>query len=120
MAAGALDVHYKPIFMKKNRPAWELTVICDEHHKADLESIIFTETTTIGIRCSKMTRTILPRRKDVVQTSYGEVEVKLCSLDKQEYRYVEFASAVRLAQTQGVALQEIYDAVKETSLIREV
>lgn len=120
MAAGALDVHYKPIFMKKSRPAWELTVICDEHHQADLESIIFTETTTIGIRCSKMTRTILPRRKAVVQTSYGEVEVKLCSLDKQEYRYVEFASAVRLAQTQGVALQDIYNAVKETSLIREV
>ncbi len=120
MAAGALDVHYKPVFMKKNRPAWELTVICDEQHKADLERIIFTETTTIGIRCSKMTRSILPRKKAVVQTSYGEVEVKLCSLDKQEYRYVEFASAVRLAQNHGVALQDIYNAVKETSSIREL
>ena len=48
--AGAKDVHYAPIFMKKNRPAWELTVICREDKAEELEQIIFTETTTIGIR----------------------------------------------------------------------
>ena len=47
---GAKDVHYAPIFMKKNRPAWELTVICGEDKAEELEQIIFTETTTIGIR----------------------------------------------------------------------
>ena len=48
--AGAKDVHYAPVFMKKNRPAWELTVICGEEKAEKLEQIIFTETTTIGIR----------------------------------------------------------------------
>ena len=48
--AGAKDVHYAPVFMKKNRPAWELTVICKEDKAEELEQIIFTETTTIGIR----------------------------------------------------------------------
>ena len=50
MQAGALDVHYAPVFMKKNRPAWELTVICKKEIRETLEDIIFRETTTIGVR----------------------------------------------------------------------
>ena len=54
MEAGARDVHYTPVYMKKNRPGWQLNVICMEEDREKLENIIFRETTTIGIRRQKM------------------------------------------------------------------
>ena len=112
LVAGALDAHYQPVFMKKSRPAWELTVICREEDRAKLEALIFAETTTIGIRRARMERTVLPRRRDVVHTAYGDVAVKCCLLDSGERCYVEYDSAAKLAQEQGVPLQDIYLAVQ--------
>lgn len=114
LAAGALDAHYQPVFMKKSRPAWELTVICREENRAKLEALIFAETTTIGIRRARMERTVLPRRRDVVHTAYGDVAVKRCLLDSGERCYVEYDSAAKLAQEQGVPLQDIYLAAQLT------
>ena len=112
LAAGALDAHYQPLFMKKSRPAWELTVICREEDRAKLEALIFAETTTIGIRRVRMERTVLPRRRDVVHTAYGDVAVKRCLLENGERCYVEYDSAAKLAQEQGVPLQDIYLAAQ--------
>lgn len=112
LASGALDAHYQPVFMKKSRPAWELTVICREEDRAKLEALIFAETTTIGIRRARMERTVLPRRRDVVHTAYGDVAVKRCLLDSGERCYVEYDSAAKLAQEQGVPLQDIYLAAQ--------
>lgn len=112
LAAGALDAHYQPVFMKKSRPAWELTVICREEDRAKLEALIFAETTTIGIRRARLERTVLPRRRDMVHTAYGDVAVKRCLLDSGERCYVEYDSAAKLAQEQGVPLQDIYLAVQ--------
>lgn len=112
LAAGALDAHYQPVFMKKSRPAWELTVICREENRAKLEALIFAETTTIGIRRARMERTVLPRSRDVVHTAYGDVAVKRCLLENGERCYVEYDSAAKLAQEQGVPLQDIYLAVQ--------
>ena len=114
LAEGALDAHCQPVFMKKSRPAWELTVICREEDRAKLEALIFAETTTIGIRRARMERTVLPRRRDVVHTAYGDVAVKRCLLDSGERCYVEYDSAAKLAQEQGVPLQDIYLAVQLT------
>nr|WP_293696726.1 nickel insertion protein [uncultured Phascolarctobacterium sp.] len=112
LAAGALDAHYQPVFMKKSRPAWELTVICREDDREKLEQVIFAETTTIGIRRARLERTVLPRRRDMVHTAYGDVAVKCCLLDSGERCYVEYDSAAKLAQEQGVSLQDIYVAVQ--------
>ena len=112
LAAGALDAHYQPVFMKKSRPAWELTVICREEDRAKLETLIFAETTTIGIRRARLERTVLPRRRDVVHTAYGDVAVKRCLLENGERCYVEYDSAAKLAQEQGVPLQDIYLAAQ--------
>ena len=60
--AGAREVNYMPVFMKKNRPGWLITVICKEENIKTLENIIFAETTTIGIRRQKMERTILKEK----------------------------------------------------------
>ena len=66
-----------------------------------LEALIFAETTTIGIRRARMERTVLPRRRDMVHTAYGDVAVKRCLLDSGERCYVEYDSAAKLAQEQG-------------------
>lgn len=79
-AAGARDVHYIPVFMKKNRPAYQLNVICDETNVPLMEQIIFAETTTIGIRRVRMERTILDRRQETISTKYGDVRFKICEL----------------------------------------
>ena len=72
MEAGARDVHYTPVYMKKNRPGWQLNVICMEEDREKLENIIFRETTTIGIRRQKMDRTVLRRsKKDGTDTLRG-------------------------------------------------
>ena len=111
LEAGALDVHYASVFMKKNRPAWELTVLCREEDRQRLEAIIFAETTTIGIRCVRMQRDILPRRRGVVHTEFGDVKVKLCWVGSSERCYVEYDSAAEIACAQGVPLQDVYMAV---------
>ena len=71
-AAGARDVHYMPVFMKKNRPGWQLNVICDETKIAELEQIIFEETTTIGIRRIPVERSVLDRQIQKVMTPLRE------------------------------------------------
>ena len=56
--------------MKKNRPGYQLNVICDESHLTDMQNIIFEETTTIGIMIQRMEKCILKREKDVRKNSW--------------------------------------------------
>ncbi len=112
--AGARDVHYIPVYMKKNRPAYQLNVICDEGKITELEQIIFTETTTIGIRRQKMERSILARQTETVKTSLGEAQVKVCMLPEKRY-YPEYDSVVRLCRQSGKSYQEVYNLIAEES-----
>jgi len=77
LAAGALDVWFTPIQMKKNRPAVQLSVLCDEAHTEPLADIIFTETSAFGLRMEKITRLKLERRFQTVATEFGEITLKL-------------------------------------------
>ncbi len=106
--AGARDAFYRPIFMKKNRPAYQLTVLCKEEQISALEDIIFTETTSIGIRRRQEVRTILTRAFSSIETPYGPLEVKQVQVDGVLRNYPEYESAKRLAQASGVPLQAIY------------
>ena len=105
---GAREANYMPVFMKKNRPAWLLTVICKKDQVSRMEKIIFKETTTIGIRRQEMERTILKREKRTVTTPLGEVEVKVCTFDGQEYIYPEYESVKKLCEKTGVSYREAY------------
>ena len=109
--AGAREANYMPVFMKKNRPAWLLTVICKEDQVSGMERIIFKETTTIGIRRQKMERTVLKREKRTVVTPLGDVEVKVCIFDGQEYIYPEYESVKKLCKKTGVSYREAYHMV---------
>lgn len=113
--AGAKDVHYAPIFMKKNRPAWELTVICREDKVEEMEKIIFTETTTIGIREYPLGRSILDREEKEVETVYGKASVKQVSLGKMIRSYPEYETVKKLAKKSKVPFMDVFDAVKEAA-----
>lgn len=111
--AGARDVNYTPVYMKKNRPAYQLNVICSRESVPELESIIFRETTTIGIRKMEMERVVLERSPETVQTSLGEAEVKVCTLPSGEKRcYPEYAAAERLAAKNGISYQDALEQIK--------
>ena len=73
-----------------------------------MERIIFKETTTIGIRRQKMERTVLKREKRTVVTPLGDVEVKVCIFDGQEYIYPEYESVKKLCKKTGVSYREAY------------
>lgn len=109
-AAGAREVNYTPVFMKKNRPGWLLTVICREDDRRALEDIIFRETTTIGIRRTCMERTVMDRTTVTVATEYGEVSVKVCSSEGLKRFYPEYEDVARICRERGVPFREVYDA----------
>lgn len=108
---GARDVHYIPVYMKKNRPAYQLTVICKKEDREKLEAIIFRETTTIGIRYVEMVRTILPRRTEKRQTSYGEVAVKICEGEGEVRITPEYESIREVCRERGLSFQKVYEDV---------
>lgn len=107
--AGARDVYYQPIYMKKNRPAYQLNVLCTEGQLGRMEEIIFVNTTTIGIRRIQVERTVLERRRAQVETALGLVELKLCTLPNGEVRaYPEYESVAALCRATGRGYQEVY------------
>ena len=113
-AAGARDVFFTPIYMKKNRPAWQLSVLCDEGVIKEMEQILFRETTTIGIRRVYMERTVLPREIRKVRTSAGEVDVKVCLNGEEEKAFPEYESAAALARETGRPLAAIFREARES------
>lgn len=112
-AAGARDVHYMPVFMKKNRPAYQLNVICEEEKTAELERIIFEETTTIGIRKMKMERSVLQRRVVTIETKLGTAQVKVCESDGQTRCYPEYESVAALCRRNQMSYPEVFRCVAE-------
>ena len=105
---GALDVFYTPIFMKKNRPAYRLTVVCKETDLLKLQAIIFKETTTIGIRYRYEYRTELEREQILIDTKYGTVKAKKVINNGETYIYPEYESVKELAEKNGIPLKEVY------------
>ena len=108
---GAREAHYAPVFMKKNRPGWELTVICDEAHREQLENVIFKETTTIGIRRQQMERSVLARKSVSVKTQYGEIPVKISGENEHRRVHPEYEMVSEAAQRYGVPFGTVYDEV---------
>ena len=106
--AGATDVWYTPIHMKKNRPAYMLSVLCRESSIEAMEEIILTQTTTIGIRRYPTERTILERSEIQVETSYGPADVKVCAYKGRTFFYPEYESIRRICREQGVDFQTAY------------
>ena len=105
---GALDVFFTPIYMKKNRPAYRLSVACKEEKLETMQNIIFKETTTIGMRYRREQRKILSRKQVFIDSPYGKVMAKEVIFDGQKFVYPEFEDVKRVAQATGLAFKDIY------------
>jgi pyridinium-3,5-bisthiocarboxylic acid mononucleotide nickel chelatase len=117
LKAGALDVYATPAQMKKNRPGLLITVICPVSLVEPLSALVFAETTTIGIRYMFAQRKTLERRFERVQTSYGEVAIKVSLLDGRRVNFVpEYEDCRCLAENNNVPLKEVLAAATQAYL----
>ncbi len=108
-AAGALDVTYTPMQMKKNRPATQVRVIAPLDLADRLAALLLRETPTLGVRMSRWNRLKAERRQEEVETPLGVVRVKLKVLGSQVLSVSpEYEECARLALAQGLPLQEVY------------
>jgi len=109
LKAGALDVFTTAIFMKKNRPGVMLSVLAPEPMLLAVETILFRETATFGIRRYPVSRHKLRREACVVQTAWGPVQGKLGWLEGRPPVFApEYEDCARLARQHGVALRDVY------------
>ena len=108
---GAKDVFYTPVFMKKNRPAYMMSVVCSVSDADVMEDVVFSETTTIGIRRTLIRRSVMDREVRTVETPYGLVDVKFCTRGGISKAYPEYESLVRICRENGLGYREAYDAV---------
>ncbi|MGE5359666.1 MAG: nickel pincer cofactor biosynthesis protein LarC [Bacteroidales bacterium] len=108
LAAGALDVFYAPVQMKKNRPATLVTVVARPADREALAAILFRETTTIGLRYQEVTRERLERATVVVETRLGPVRFKVASRDGRVVNAApEFDDCARLARERELAVKDV-------------
>lgn len=111
-AAGALDVWFTPIQMKKNRPGVVLSVIAAPNEADRLAEVVLRETPTLGLRWLDLERRVAERRTETVQTPWGEVRVKVKVLDgKVVQRRPEYEDCARIARERGVPLEDVVRAV---------
>ena len=111
LAAGALDAWLQPIIMKKGRPAQTLRVLCRQEQEQKLQQILFTETTTLGVRAWPAERTALERRWETVQTPWGQVRVKEGLLGGKVVNAVpEYEDSKKLAEEKAVPLKMVEGA----------
>ena len=113
LEAGAADVWNTPVYMKKNRPAYMISLICRKEDVRRMEDILFTQTTTIGVRRYPVYRTILQREKRKVLTELGEAEVKICTHKDRQFFYPEYESVRRICKETGLDYQGVYDKIRE-------
>lgn len=113
--AGALDIFGTPIQMKKNRPATLLTVLAKPEDGDKLAQIIFAETTTLGVRRREEKRQALARKWQTVATRFGDVRIKIASMNGTVTSYApEYEDCRRLATEQRVPLKMVMqEAVRE-------
>ena len=116
LKAGALEVFKTPIQMKKGRGGFELSLICARENIETLSSIIFRETTTIGVRILSIERKKLNRENKKIKTRYGEAEIKIAYLNKKPINISpEISSCEKLAIKNNLPVKEIYEEVKQTA-----
>jgi pyridinium-3,5-bisthiocarboxylic acid mononucleotide nickel chelatase len=110
---GALDCYFTPVQMKKNRPGVLLSVLCEREDKEKLMNLLFTETTTLGVRSYEVERRALDRSVVRVETQYGPIDVKVAHLNGRVVNEMpEFEQCRAAAAKAGVPLKVVEDAVR--------
>jgi uncharacterized protein (TIGR00299 family) protein len=120
LAAGALDVYYTAVQMKKNRPGTLVTVVARPADRAALAAIVFRETTTLGVRYHDVDREVLARETVAVETPWGPVPVKVGRLGGQVANAApEFEACAALARAHDVAVKDVQAAAVKAWLDRD-
>ena len=118
LAEGALDVFSVPVQMKKNRPGTLLTILCKPEDSASLTKIVFTETTTLGVRQRQEQRSTLTRRWFPVSTPWGEVRMKIASMNGTVTNYApEYEDCRRIAEEKQVPLKSVMQEAMQAYLL---
>ena len=113
---GALDVYTQSIYMKKNRPAVKLSVICEEYHLSEMIDFILKETTTLGVRYNKLSRQVLERKEIKIKTKYGNVSVKLGYYNGKLLKYSpEYEECKVIAENFKMPIKSVYDDINFTT-----
>jgi uncharacterized protein (TIGR00299 family) protein len=115
-AAGALDVFFTPIQMKKNRPAIQLSVLCENAEASKIADLIFAETTAFGLRIDQVSRLKLARKFEKVTTPFGEIIVKIGYRGDQAIQIApEFESCRAASELTGAPLRAVYEAARKAA-----
>lgn len=111
-SAGALDVYFTPIQMKKNRPAIKITVLANRQNTDQLGQILLQETTTLGYRRQYAEKIMLPREASTIETPWGPVKVVLGGWPPHYHNIApEHDDCLRIAREQGLPLKKIYQRI---------
>jgi uncharacterized protein (DUF111 family) len=108
---GALDVFKTPIIMKKGRPAVKLSVLVSDAKRQNIISLIFEETTSLGLREFRIGKIMLKRDSSVINTKYGSVTVKTAYINGKSKYKAEFEDCRRLSIENSIPISEIYKEV---------
>lgn len=112
---GALDVYFTPIYMKKNRPATKVSVICEKSNLEIIKNIIFKHTTTLGFRIFEVKRKVLPRKFELINTKFGNITKKISvSNDDRKEKY-EYDELREIALKNDISLLKLTKILKEFS-----
>ena len=115
-SAGALDVFYTSVMMKKNRPAVKISVLAPPAKREAVSCILLTETTSFGIRFSEMDRIILDRQSIEVPTPYGKVSVKVGSrAGKMMHFSPEYENCKQIARKKKIPIKMVYDSAVKSA-----
>ena len=113
LEAGALDVFLTPVQMKKNRPGTLVTVITRREDAERLVALLFSETSTLGVRMAEMNRRALPRFSRTVNTRFGRIRAKIAERgDNVRSMAPEYDDCSRAAKRFGVPISEVYAEVR--------
>lgn len=108
LEAGALDVYTEGIYMKKNRPANKITILCEENDLEKFVEILITETSTFGVRYHKYNRERLKRKFTKIDTIYGEISIKLGYYNDKLIKVTpEYEDCKIISKNTGIPLQHL-------------
>lgn len=110
---GALDCYFTPVQMKKNRPGVLVSVLCRAIDSDAMCELLFKETTTLGVRISEVARRTLKRECQTVLTPYGQIDVKVASVNGGIKYMPEYEQCREAAQRAGVTLRQVEAAARE-------
>lgn len=111
LEAGALDVYFTPIYMKKNRPAYQLSCMVEEGDLERISTLILKNTTSIGLRYQKLHRFKLRREEIILETSFGNIRAKISHIGKEKKMKPEFVDVVKAQRESEQSLDNIYHEI---------